>query len=97
MPVLLYVPVGPMFPKPLSTLSFLRSLFDEPTFQHPAGKLNAPKEEETRESTAPHSGSLRDASRWVVNYAGICLSRVKGKEVTAEPNVWSLKGSRAPN
>lgn len=98
MPVLLlYVLVGPMFPKPLSTLSFLLSLFDESTFHHPAGKLNAPKEEETRESTGPHSSSLGDASWWVVNYVGIRLSRTEGKKVTAEPNLWSLKGSRTSN
>lgn len=57
-----------MFPKPPLDLSFLLSLFDEPTFHHPAGKPNAPKEEESRESTTPHSSSLGDASQRVVSY-----------------------------
>lgn len=86
-----------MFPKLLSALSFQLSLFDEPTFHHPAGKLNVPKEEESRESTAPHSSSLGHASQPVVSCVWICLSRIKGKAVTAEPNLWSLKGTRAPN
>lgn len=86
-----------MFPKPPSALSFLLSLFDDPTCHHPAGKLNAPKEEESRESTALHSSSLGDVSQPVVSCVWICLSRTKGKAATAEPNLWSLKGTTAPN
>lgn len=86
-----------MFLKPLLALSFLLSLLDELTFHHPAGKLNAPKEEESKESTSPHSSSLGDASQPIVSYVWICLSRIKRKAVTAEPNLRSLKGTGGPS